>query len=175
MQMSLTFSNVGTSEVLPDLDRAFKRGISVMRARCRASMLYIFLHDGGAQLRRARDSARRFSPHPTVTTAPLYGSASAGGSRPQVPALVYWARSGTLLLHMRLHDGPTLLRRTRASVERISLHLVVSAAAPDGSASAGGRCRQAPTLCTAGPDVERHLATCACTTGPHSYRVCMRP
>ena len=64
MQTSLTFSNVGTSGVLPDLDRAFKRGISVIRARCRASVLHIFLHDGGAQLQRARDSAGRFSPHP---------------------------------------------------------------------------------------------------------------
>ena len=44
MQTSLTFSNVGTSGVLPDLDRAFKRGISVIRARCRASVLHIFLH-----------------------------------------------------------------------------------------------------------------------------------
>ena len=72
MQTSLTFSNVGTSGVLPDLDRAFKRGISVIRARCRASVLHIFLHPSPQWYNATLHSGGETCPEMEVQCTRLY-------------------------------------------------------------------------------------------------------
>ena len=148
---------------------------SVSAARCERLFLHISARAGGVQPRRAHDSAGRVSLHVHVTTAALNGSASAEGGRPQMLTLQCGPRSGGPSHCASPRGGPTQLRRTRASVGRISLRGVVTVAAPNASASAGGRDLQASTLCTAGPCVESQISTRACTTGPHSYGVHVSP
>ena len=148
---------------------------SCSAARCEGPFLHISARAGGVQPRRAHDSAGRVSLHVHVTTAALNGSASAEGGRPQMLTLQCGPRSGGPSHCASPRGGPTQLRRTRASVGRISLRGVVTVAAPNASASAGGRDLQASTLCTAGPCVESQISTRACTTGPHSYGVHVSP
>ena len=107
MQTSLRFSNVGASEVFPAVDKAFKARLSVLWAWRGGPLLHMFLHDGAVQLRRAHESAWRLPLCAVVATAAPDGSASAGESAVQAFAMFCAARSGALLLHVGLHDGPT--------------------------------------------------------------------